>query len=184
MPQRVARRTLPQKPLVPELPPTAFPDRRFRVPGTDLEIRPLAPPSIEIPANEDEDFLRRFEAWHLRTNGSLPEYICYEFLVFEKKQKEGVDFVFQHPLLGGRTEFGGFVLDFLFPSKNLGWRVQGERYHLLQAADRGRDLVARTLLESRGIEVIDLFEDDLLTRRDLVLRLAWEGRQLQGRALS
>lgn len=184
MAERVARKTLPQKPIVPELPPTAFPERRFRVPGTELEIRPLAPPSIEIPANEDEDFLRRFEAWHARTNGSLPEFIVLEFLLFEKKQIEGIDFVFQHPQLGGRTEFGGFVLDFFFPSKNMGWRVQGERWHRLQAADRGRDLVAKTTLASRGIEVIDLWENDLLTRRDLVLRLAWEGRELQGRALS
>ena len=87
MAQRVARRTLPQKPIVPELPATAFPERRFRVPGTELEIRPLAPPSIEIPANEDEDLIRRFEAWHARTNGSLPEYLCYEFLVFENIRK-------------------------------------------------------------------------------------------------
>jgi len=184
MTERVFRKTLPQAPLVPELPETAFPERRFSVPGSELEIRPLAGPSIEIPANEDEDLERRFEEWHARTNGSVPEFICYEFLTYVKKQEEGVDFVFQHPLLGGRTEFGGFVLDFFFPMQGMGWRVQGERYHLFEAPDRARDLVARTLLESRGIQVIDLFEDDLLTRSDYVLNLAWEGREVQGRALA
>src|SRR3989304_2621526 len=68
-----------------------------------------------------------------------------------------------------------------FPTPGRGWRVQGERCHLFEAPDRARDLVARTLLESRGIQVIDLFEDDLLTRSDYVLNLAWEGREVQGR---
>ena len=176
---RVARRTLPRPPSAPELPATPFPHRRTEVPGTDLEIRPFAGPEIEIPSNEDEELLKRFDAWHARTNGSLPEYIVYEFLVFEKKQIEGIDFFFQHPQLGGRTEFGGFVLDFFFPAKDMGWRVMGDRYHLLQAEDRGRDLMAKALLEGRGIKIIDLWEEDLLTRKDLVLRLAWEGSELQ-----
>lgn len=176
-PTRVARKTLPKLPSAPEVPSAPFPERRFRAGG--LEIRPLAGPAIPIPANEDEDLLRRYEAWHARTNGSLPEYIVYEFLVFQKKQVENVDFIFQHPLLGGRTEFGGFVLDFFFPLRSAGWRVHGERYHLLLAEDRARDLVAEGILESRGIQVIDLFETDLLVRAEFVLRLAWEGREVQ-----
>lgn len=176
-PRRVARKTLPQFPAAPEVPSAPFPERRFQVGG--LEIRPLAGPDIPIPANEDEDLLRRYAAWHARTNGSLPEYIVYEFLVFKKKLIEGIDFHFQHPLLGGRTEFGGFVLDFFFPLRSAGWRVMGERYHLLQAEDRARDLIAKGILEGRGIQVIDLFETDLLTRPEFVLRLAWEGREVQ-----
>lgn len=89
-PSRVARETLPQFPSAPEVPRTPFPERRFQ--AGELEIRPLAGPAIEIPSNEDEDFLRRFDAWHARTNGSIPEYIVYEFLVFKKKQIDGVDF--------------------------------------------------------------------------------------------
>lgn len=180
---RVARKTLPRAPIAPDFPATPFPHRRVEVPGTELEIRPLAGPEIEIPSNEDEDFLRRFDAWHARTNGSLVEFIVYEFLVFKKKQVEGLDFHFQHPLHGGRTEFGGFVLDFFFPQRSAGWRVMGERYHLLQAEDRARDLIAKTILEGRRIQVIDLWENDLLTRPDLVLRLAWEGREVQKAAL-
>lgn len=175
--RRVVRRTLPQFPSAPEVPSPPFPERRFQADG--LEIRPLAGPDIPIPSNEDEDFNRRYDAWHARTNGSLPEYIVYEFLVFKKKQIEGIDFVFQHPLFGGRTEFGGFVLDFFLVFRSEGWRVMGERFHLLQVQDRARDLVAKALLESRGIRVIDLFENDLLTRTEFVLRLAWEGREVQ-----
>ena len=175
-PRRVVRETLPQFPSAPEVPGAPFPERRFRVGG--LEIRPLAGPDIPIPANEDEDLIRRYELWHARTNGSLPEFIVYEFLVFKKKQIENVDFIFQHPLLGGRTEFGGFVLDFFFPLRSEGWRVMGERYHLLQPADRARDLIAEGILESRGIQVIDLWEQDLLVRADYVLELAWRGQEV------
>lgn len=176
-PSRVARETLPQFPAPARVPEVPFLERRFRLGG--LEIRPLAGPDIEIPGTEDEDLLRRYQVWHARTNGSLPEFIVYEFLVFKKKQIEGVDFFFQHPLLGGRTEFGGFVLDFFFPLRSAGWRVMGERYHLLQAQDRARDLIAKQLLESRGIQIIDLWEGDLLVRAEYVLKLAWEGREVQ-----
>ncbi len=177
---RVLRATLPQFPAAPAVPRSPFSERRFQAEG-GLEIRPLSGPTIPIPANEDEDRLRRYEAWHARTNGSIPEFIVYEFLVFQKKQIEGIDFVFQHPQFGGRTEFGGFVLDFFLISRRAGWRVLGRRFHLLQAEDRARDLIVEGLLESRGIEVINLYDDDLLIRPDFVLALAWEGREVTER---
>ena len=176
---RVVRTTLPQFPSPPELPKTPFPGRRFEIEG--LEIRPLSGPAIDIPKTEDEDFLRRFDGWHALTNGSLPEYIVYEFLVFKKKQIPGVDFIFQHPLLGGRTLFGGFVLDFFLTLRQAGWRVLGTRFHLLQAQDRARDLIARSMIEQRGIQVIDLWDDDLLERAEYVLNLAWGGQEVVDR---
>jgi hypothetical protein len=169
---RQARTTLPQFPRAPRVPSAPRSSRRFRLGG--LDIRPLKGPDIPLPKTEDEDFLKRYNQWRARTAGSLPEYIVYEFLVFIKKQREGLDFVFQNPILGGRTEFGGFVLDFFFPARSEGWRVQGERFHLLQVEDRARDTVARGILEGRGIKVIDLWETDLLTRAPFVLNLAWE----------
>ena len=176
---RTVRTTVPVFPSAPELPTTPLPGRRFQVQG--LEIRPLSGPSIDIPRTEDEDFLRRFDVWHARTAGSLPEYIVWEFLVFKKKQIEGLDFIYQHPLIGGRTEFGGFVLDFFLPLRSAGWRILGRRFHLLQPEDRARDIISRALLEGRAIQVIDIWDDDLLTRSDFVLNLAWEGREVVDR---
>ncbi|MCH8065869.1 MAG: hypothetical protein IIC90_08610 [Chloroflexi bacterium] len=107
-----------------------------------------------------------------RISSSSQTYICEGF---------GAHNTYQHPLLGGRTEFGGFVLDFLFPFRSAGWRVLGKRFHLLQPEDRARDSIARALLEDRGIEVIDLWDDDLITRADFVLEAAWEGREVVDR---
>jgi very-short-patch-repair endonuclease len=169
---RRARLTLPQFPQPPKVPATPLQERRFRRGG--LEFRPFAGPDVPIPATEDEDFLVRFEAWHAATNGSLPEYIVYEFLVFKKRQREGLDFQFQRPFFGGRTVFGGFVADFVFQQRGEVWQINGERYHLLQARDRARDRVARAEMTGRGFKVLALWEQDLLVRPGLVLNLAWE----------
>ncbi len=175
----VVRRTVPVFPEAPRVPRTPLPHKRFQTGQEGVEIRPLRGPAIPIPANEDEDFLARFSAWHDATNGSLPEYIVFEYLVTKKAMVQNVDFVYQHPQLGGRTEFGGFVLDFFFPITRMGWRVLGERFHLLQTADRTRDFIAEQLLTQRGISpMIDLWEDDLLTRPVFVLEKALRGLQV------
>lgn len=161
-------------------PPLVAP-RRPRVPGREaafeeegLELRPLAGPEIPIPPEQDEALLARYEVWKAQWNGSLPEFLVWEFLVIEKKQKPNVDFYFQRPLFGGRTRFGGYVLDYFFPTRQEGWRVMGERWHLEQPEDRARDAIMKVQLIAQGLKLIDLWEDDLMTRRDFVLNLAWE----------
>ena len=177
------RTTVPRPPQPFELPRTPLPHKRVQTGQFGVELRPLAEPSIPLPANEDEDFLQRFTVWHQATNGSLPEYICWEFLVFQKKMEPGIDFVFQNPILGGRTEFGGFVLDYFFPATRMGWRVQGERFHRLLSKDRARDDVAEATLSSRGIDpIIELWEDDLITRPIRVLEMALRGQEVTERA--
>ena len=109
--------------------------------------------------------------------GSVLEFIVWKWLVQKKKQVEGVDFLYQHPIFGGRTSFGGYLLDFFFPGRSEGWRVNGLRYHRTHPDDRARDKIAAQLLESQGIRVIDLWEDALLTYPDRVLALAWEGQE-------
>ena len=165
----------------PEVPESPLLSRRFRVPGLAFELRPLTGPAIDIPAEQDEELQARFEAFKAGLGQliSLPEFIAFEFLLYKKQQIENVDFTFQSPILGGRTEFGGFVLDFFIIGPRYGWRIQGERWHLLQPASRARDDVARALLESDGIRVIDLWEDDVITRSDFVLEKAWMGEQVK-----
>jgi hypothetical protein len=130
-----------------------------------------------MPPEEDEQVLARFASWKATYNGSLPEFIVWEWLVNKKKQRPGIDFIYQHPIFGGRTAFGGFVLDYFFPLQKMGWRVQGLRWHDTNPDDRARDQLAKMLLTSRGILVVDLYEDDLLMRPDLALNLAWQGQQ-------
>jgi hypothetical protein len=134
----------------------------------------LQGPKIPISAEQDENLLARFEVWRATWNGSLPEFITFEFLTIQKKQVPGVDFLFQHPLFGGRTRFGGFLLDFFLVSRREGWRIQGERYHLLKPVDRARGRIARAKLMAEGLTIVDLWESDLLERPLRVLNLAWD----------
>lgn len=169
--------SFPQPPSVPEAP---FESRRFEAGG--LEIRPLKGPSIDIPGEENGTLQDRFERWKAENGfpvASLPEFITWEFLVHRKKQIPGVDFVFQSPVAGGRTEFGGFVVDFYLVPKKYVWNIQGERWHIFFPKDRARDQLAKAILESQGITVLFLREDDILSRPELTFELAWEGRQLQ-----
>lgn len=155
--------------------------RRPRTPGREataeregVELRPLAGPEIPIVEEQEEALLARFESWRAETNGSLPEFIVWEFLTINKKQVPGVDFIYQHSLFGGRTRFGGYVLDYFLPLRREGWNVQGERYHLEAPQSRARDAIMKAQLTAEGMKVIRLYEGDLLTRPDFVLTLAWE----------
>lgn len=142
-----------------------------------LELRPLAGPAIPVPAEQEEAFIARYEAWQAETGGSIPEFIVWEFLTIQKKQVPGMDFYFQAPFMGGRTIFGGFVADFMFPNRREVWQVQGIRWHLEQPADRAKTAIAEAQLTEQGYKVLELWEDDLLERPDFVLNLAWERSQ-------
>lgn len=172
--------TLPDLPPLPAVEEDPIGDRYD---AGERELRPLRGSPIEIPGEQNEARDARFEAWKIKrgdTMASLPEFIVWEFLVFTKKQVEGVDFLYQDPFSGGRTEKGGFVLDFLLLVPQIAWRIQGERFHLFFPQDRARDLLAREVLEGRGIRVLDLYENDLMVQPTRTLELAWSGQELQG----
>jgi very-short-patch-repair endonuclease len=144
------------------------------VPGQREEPRPPAGPEIPIPPEQDEALLARYEAWKSQWNGSLVEFIVWEYLTIQKKQTHGTDFIFQAPFLGGRTLYGGFIADFAFPLRNEIWMVQGIRWHLQQPADRAKTFMAEAQLSAMGWKVLELWEDDILERPLFVLDLAWE----------
>ena len=75
----------------------------------------------------------------------------------------GEDFTYQSPLMGGRLDKGGYVLDFVFNNPpGLAVNVQGIYYHYeLGASTIGRDKVIRTLMALQGITLIFVDEDDL-----------------------
>lgn len=149
-----------------------------QAPGREGEPPPPpTPPEIPMTPDQDEALLARWEAWRAQTNGSLPEYICWEWLTGKKRQIPGVDFIYQYAVFGGRTQFGGYVADFWFPQMRMVWRVMGLRWHRTNPNDRARDLVAKQLLSSGGMVVVDLYEDDLFTRPTFVLNKAWQGQR-------
>ena len=98
------------------------------------------------------------EGWE----GSKPEWAFYAALV-ELGYQPGEDFHYQSPLMGGRMDKGGVVIDFMFENPpNLGVNVQGVYYHYeLGAETKARDIFARQSLVAQGITLIFVDEDDL-----------------------
>ena len=98
------------------------------------------------------------EGW----TGSLPEWQFYASLL-ELGYQPNEDFPYQSPLMGGRLDKGGLVIDFLFDNPpNLAVNVQGVYYHYELGADtRARDIFARESLAGQGITLIFVDEDYL-----------------------
>ena len=94
--------------------------------------------------------------------GSLPEYLVYTALIQLGKQP-GLDFVYQSPLMGGRLERGGLVIDFLFINPpDLAINVQGEYFHQQQGSTAiARDKMARAQLAGQGITLIFIGAGDV-----------------------
>ena len=158
---------------------------RRRRPRGGPELEPLKGPAIEIPADQDQALKERWEAWQrlpfIRGSAPITEFIVWEWLTKKKGLIHGLDFIYQAPFLGGRTMFGGFIIDFYFPSQQMAWNPAGLRYHYTTTEQRGRDRLSKARLASRGILLIFLWEDDLMERPDYVMNAAWRGQQLPGR---
>tara|TARA_Y100000310_G_scaffold200228_1_gene200272 strand:+ start:375 stop:773 length:399 start_codon:yes stop_codon:yes gene_type:complete len=94
--------------------------------------------------------------------GSKPEWMFFSSLIDLGYQPEE-DFTYQSPLMGGRLDKGGLIIDFLFFNPpNLAVNVQGVYYHYEMGADnRARDIMARQSLAGQGITLIFVDEDDL-----------------------
>ena len=104
------------------------------------------------------DILTPPETWP----GSRPEWMFYASLL-QLGYQPGDDFIYQSPLLGGRLDKGGWIIDFVFDNPpNLAVNIQGIYYHYELGADnRARDILARESLAGQGITLIFVDEDDL-----------------------
>ena len=105
-------------------------------------------PQIQVPQN-----------WE----GSVPEYVAYQTFV-ELGLVPGQDFTYQSPLLGGRMDKGGFVLDFMFNDPpDLAVNVQGVYYHYEFGVEaKARDVMARASLAGQNITLVFIDDDDLM----------------------
>ena len=98
------------------------------------------------------------EGW----TGSRPEWMFYASLI-DLGYQPGEDFTYQSPLMGGRLDKGGYILDFVFNNPpGLAVNVKGIYYHYeLGASTTGRDEVVRVLMALQGVTLIFVDEDDL-----------------------
>ena len=94
--------------------------------------------------------------------GSRPELMFYASLI-DLGYQPGADFSYQAPLMGGRLDKGGVIIDFIFDNPpGLAVNVQGIYYHYEMGADnRARDILSRQVLAGQGITLIFVDEDDL-----------------------
>ena len=113
---------------------------------------------IQIPAN-----------WP----GSVPEYVAYQAFI-KLGLEPGQDFTYQSPLMGGRLDKGGFVIDFLFTMPpDLAVNVQGVYYHYEFGVEaKARDLIARSALAGQNITLVFIDDDDLLRDAEYYCREA------------
>ena len=94
--------------------------------------------------------------------GSKPEWMFYASLI-ELGYQPGEDFSYQSPLMGGRLDKGGVIIDFMFNNPpDLAVNVQGVYYHYeLGAQIRAQDIFARQSLAGMGITLVFVDEDYL-----------------------
>jgi len=109
--------------------------------------------------------------------GSIPEYVAYQTFV-ELGLEPGQDFTYQSPLMGGRMEKGGLVIDFIFNEPpNLAVNIQGVYYHYEFGVEiKARDVMARASLAGQGITLIFIDDDDLLSDPKYYCREALQSR--------
>ena len=96
--------------------------------------------------------------------GSGPEYIAYSTFI-ELGREPGQDFTYQSPLMGGRLDKGGFIIDFMFTDPpDLAINVQGVYYHYEFGVEaKARDVMARASLAGQNITLIFIDDDHLLS---------------------
>ena len=99
--------------------------------------------------------------------GSVPEWLTYESLQNAGKIP-GQDFTYQSPLLCGRIQKGGVVIDFDFSNPpDLAINVQGVYFHYQFGVETSaRDRMARAQLAGEGKQLIFIDEDDLYNDTD------------------
>ena len=95
--------------------------------------------------------------------GSVPEYIAYRTFI-ELGLEPGEDFTYQSPLMGGRMDKGGIILDFLFTNTpNLAVNVQCVYYHYEFGVEaKARDVMARASLAGQNLTLVFIDDDDLM----------------------
>jgi len=109
--------------------------------------------------------------------GSLPEWAIYHALITLGK-REGIDFIYQSSQMGGRLEKGGAVIDFLFlDPPNLAINVQSTYYHYRTATQRTRGALQKAQIESYGIRLIYIQEENALREPRWFVMEALSGRE-------
>ena len=126
-----------------------------------------------VTSNQSNTTIQLPASWE----GSIPEFMVLQALN-RLGLRNGVEFTYQSPLLGGRMEKGGAIVDFLFNDPpDLGINVQGEYWHYAQGITKiMSDDMARATLAGQGINLIMIDENDIYKDVDFYVREALQYR--------
>ena len=113
--------------------------------------------------------------WWTARGGSEPEYYIYKALQ-RRGLVEGVDFQYQSPQSGGRMQLGGAIVEFLLVFPPIGINVQSLYYHASTATQRSHDVMVRSTLEGKGIQVMFISENEAINNPDGAVADAITGR--------
>ena len=116
-------------------------------------------------------------SWKQR-NGSDAEYFCMIGLMQNGYREGGgaKGFTFQASLDGNKLRKKGDVIpDFLLNVPRLGINVQSRFYHSATADQRAQDIYARGIMESQGIRMAFISEDQVRQNAKF-----WVGRAIAG----
>lgn len=113
------------------------------------------------------DALERRAVSRNQVRGTLPERIVYKWLVDNLHMQEGyyenasADFDFQSSQVGGRTELGGLVADFLFPRLKIVINVQGPTHSgflRYRKDEEQKDILADMGYTSYDLELDEIYD--------------------------
>tara|TARA_Y100000310_G_scaffold3792_1_gene4668 strand:+ start:12943 stop:13353 length:411 start_codon:yes stop_codon:yes gene_type:complete len=111
--------------------------------------------------------------------GSEPEFFIFRALQ-RRGMVEGIHFAFQSAFFGGRQTRGGAIVDFFVRSPRVGINVQSEFFHQRTSAQRANDALQRIAIESSGLRVEFISEDDARNRPDEAVAEALAGTRGRG----
>ena len=120
---------------------------------------------------KEESGLPEIPNWWM---GSRPEYFAFWALL---KLGYKNRFTYQSSKMGGRLSKGGAVLDFFIPELSLAINIQSVYFHYASTRDRVAGELQRAQLESMGIRVIFIDEQDILRDPIYYVSEALAGRE-------
>jgi len=107
--------------------------------------------------------------------GSKPEFAIF-WALNQLGYIEGVDFTYQQAIAGGRMDYGGAILDFVFHLLSIAINVQSIRYHYERMETRQHDEIIRVMVEGFGLKLIYIDEEDALRNPIYYAQEALAGR--------
>ena len=98
-----------------------------------------------------------------------PEIVVLNWLYSHK-----IAFIPHGKIMGGSSEPGGAIVDYLLTDFNIIIRIQSY-WHTIEGTE-AKDRLQRIALENQGFIVVDIWETDLKVNPDEVMRMALQGR--------